>query len=117
MIRRHNSKRFLASLLTAVFLAVLVASAPPTGVIASNAASQPVAASVLATLELAAGQVYGGARQFATDMRSLYSVYQLQAAPDSMTASRISGDDQSEAQLILCEIFRKPMVQKKKCRT
>jgi len=116
--KQHNAKRLAAGMAAMVLLALAIATARPGPVAASNDVAAPAVASIMATVQVAAGQAYTGTLQFATDMRSLYNVYQLQSAAEVITASAQPAAIENEAELVLCEIFPKVAVKlKKKCRT
>jgi len=117
VIKQHNAKRLRAGMAATALLALGLGVARPGAVAASNGAAQPPTG-LLAAITTAAGQTYSGALQFATEMRSLYNVYQLQASEKTFAVQLTAEGSTEEANLLLCEIFNKvPAASKRKCRT
>ncbi|MBI3403915.1 MAG: hypothetical protein HY046_00460 [Acidobacteria bacterium] len=120
MLTKHNpAKRILIGI--ALTLALGFAASGPAKVAARDGQAEAGVGGVLATLQVAASQAVDGSVQMARDLRSLYSVYQLQSAPELATvvhsATRVEADVVPRA--ILCEVLTqhaKPEA-KKKCRT
>lgn len=127
MFSKSNSgRRFLAGLVLAA-LAMVFTGARQFKVSADNGAIPQQAPGLLATIGVLGAQLYAGGAQLASDFRSLYSLYELQSAPEILSATvrpseRNAGFgsplDTDGAHLILCEILQPPQpAQKKKCRT
>ena len=122
MLTGSKSKRWAAGIAAAAALAFTLAASRPVNVAAGSGTQ--AAASPLATLEIAAGQFYYGMAQAATDIRSLYSIYQLQSSPNTTpaivaaeaTIPAVNPLDHEDARLVMCEIFQPPPPPKKKCR-
>lgn len=112
-LQYNSAKRFLAGVAAAV--ALFLAASGPVQHAAGNR-SGAGQAGVIAAIQVTALQAYEGTAQFASELRSLYSVYQLQSsdafsspAPETLAAS-----PNDEAQFIRCEIFPAPETPKKK---
>lgn len=117
--KANSAKRAAAGMVLSAVLALSIVALPPAKVAASDFAAPR--AGFLGTLQLIGTQVYASTAQFTRDMRSLYSVYQLQATPDftvsKETIQNIPFFDSDEGRLIACELFQAPPPPKKKCRT
>jgi hypothetical protein len=120
VIRKHNSiQRLAAGMLVALALGF---TATRGAQVAASDGSSLGTANLLASVQVAANQAVAGTMQVAQDLRSLYNVYQLQNAPEVITASATASVapllSDEEARLIMCEVFQAPKpAEKKKCRT
>lgn len=117
VIRKHKSMKRLAAGVIVLALALALVASRGSQVAASDGSSLG-SANLLAYVQVAANQAVAGSAQLAQDLRSLYSVYQLQNAPEILTAAVTPWSAGDEARLIVCEIFQAPKPpEKKKCRT
>ncbi len=112
-IRQASARRFLAGLVFA--MALLWAPYHPAQVAASSSTASENAG-MLAALQTVVLQAYEGSSQFAKDLRSLYTVYQLQSVPAGISASEPPAmvSTSKDGRLLLCERFAQGSGQKKK---
>jgi hypothetical protein len=95
-----------------------LAASGPVQVAASDGLALPVV-SVVATLERVAARAVDGSIEVARDLRSIYSLYQLQTAPDRDAPVVLAPATDTVPQLLLCDLYQagKHTDTKKKTRT
>lgn len=103
MLNKHNSlMRWLAGLLGILALA----ASGPSEVAASNGFAAPVIHAA-ASLHWAALRAVDGSVEIARDLRSLYSIYQLQTAPEIVPAVKATRTTtETVPRMILCDLFQ-----------